>query len=174
MRLFWVAGARAHVCARMCGCAMNMYGSSAAELGGASFEYNFVFKVILGQPVPCGLDISASLLPCLDVVPMGQWSSEVPPSTVHVCSVIQSCLTLCEPMDCSPPGSSVHGFFQGRILECVAIPYSRGSSQPRDWIHVSCISCAGRQILYPWATWEAPLHQLEDWRIQWQHCKWIN
>ena len=43
----------------------------------------------------------------------------------------QSCLTLCEPMDCSPPGSSVHGIVQARMLERVAMPSSRGSSQPR-------------------------------------------
>ena len=42
-------------------------------------------------------------------------------------------------MDCSPPGSSVHGILQARILEWVAIPFSRGSSQPRDWTWVSCI-----------------------------------
>ena len=46
--------------------------------------------------------------------------------------LVQSCLTLCNPMDCSPPGSSVHGVFQARILEWVAISSSRGSSQPRD------------------------------------------
>ena len=44
----------------------------------------------------------------------------------------QSCLTLCNPMDCSPPGSSVHGILQAGILEWVAIPFSRGSSQPQD------------------------------------------
>ena len=44
----------------------------------------------------------------------------------------QSCSTLCDPMDCSPPGSSVHGILQTRILEWIAIPFSRGSSQPRD------------------------------------------
>ena len=49
------------------------------------------------------------------------------------CLVTQSCLTLCNPMDCSPPGSSVHGILQARILEWVAIPFSRGSSQRRNW-----------------------------------------
>ena len=44
----------------------------------------------------------------------------------------QFCTTLCDPMDCSPPGFSVHGIFQARILEWPAIPFSRGSSQPRD------------------------------------------
>ena len=47
--------------------------------------------------------------------------------------VAQSCPTLCDPMDCSPPGSSVHRIFQTRILEWVAISSSRGSSQSRDW-----------------------------------------
>ena len=46
--------------------------------------------------------------------------------------VTQLCLTLCNPMDYSRPGSSVHGIIQARILEWVAIPFSRGSSQPRD------------------------------------------
>ena len=54
-------------------------------------------------------------------------------------SVVSDC---CDAMDCSPPGSSVHGILQARILEWVAIPFSRGSSQPRDRTHVSCI--AGR------------------------------
>ena len=67
----------------------------------------------------------------------------------------QSCLTLCNPRDCSPPGSSVHGIFQATMLEWVAISYSRGSSQSRDWTHISCVSCIGRQILYLFATWEA-------------------
>ena len=73
-------------------------------------------------------------------------------------SVTQSHLTLCDPMECSPPGSSVHGIFQARILVWVAISSSRGSSQPRSWIWVSSVSCIGRQILYHWATWEALLH----------------
>ena len=57
-------------------------------------------------------------------------------------SVSQSCPTLCDPMDCSPPGSSVHGSLQARIPEWVAMPSSRGSSPPRDQTHGSCT--AGR------------------------------
>ena len=53
-------------------------------------------------------------------------------------SVTQSCLTLCNPMDCCPPGSSVHGILQARILEWVAIPFSRGSSRPWNRTWVSC------------------------------------
>ena len=64
-------------------------------------------------------------------------------------SEVQSCPTLCDPMDCSLPGFSIHGIFQARILEWVAISFSRGSSQPRDRILVSCI--AGR-VLTLWAT----------------------
>ena len=63
--------------------------------------------------------------------------------------VSQSCPTLCNPMDCSPPGSSAHGISKARILEWVAMPSSRGSSQSRDRTHISCI---GRWVLYPWAT----------------------
>ena len=72
-------------------------------------------------------------------------------NTVHVCAclVAQSCPALCNPMDCSPSGSFFHGILQARILlKGVAIAFSRGSSQPRDWIQVSCICCIGRRILY--------------------------
>ena len=62
--------------------------------------------------------------------------------------VAQSCLTLCDPMDCSPPGSSVPGILQARILEWVAFPFSKGSSQPWDRTWVSRVSCIGRQVLY--------------------------
>ena len=68
-------------------------------------------------------------------------------------SIAQLCLTLCHPMDCSPPGSSVHGILQARILEWVAIPFSRASSWPKDWTWVFCI--AGK-FFTVWATREAP------------------
>ena len=70
------------------------------------------------------------------------------PSTIaspQCALVTQSCPTLCGLMDCSPPSSSVHGTLQARILEWVAMPFCRGSSQPRHWTQVSCI---GRWILY--------------------------
>ena len=63
--------------------------------------------------------------------------------------VVQLYPTLCNPMDCSPPGSSAHGILYTRILEWVAIPVSRGSSWPRDR---TCVSCISRQILHRWAT----------------------
>ena len=61
-----------------------------------------------------------------------------------VCSVPQSCLILCNPIDYKLPGSSVHGIFQTRILEWVAISFSRKSSQPRDQTGISCISFIDR------------------------------
>ena len=64
------------------------------------------------------------------------------------CSV---CSTLCNPVDCSLPGSFVRGISQARILEWVAISYSKESSCPRDR---ACVSYIGRRILYYWATWE--------------------
>ena len=68
------------------------------------------------------------------------------------CLIPKSCPTLCNPMDRSLPGSSVHGISQARILEWVANSFSRGSFQPRDY---TCVSCVGRRILYFWATREA-------------------
>ena len=71
--------------------------------------------------------------------------------------VTQSCPTLCNPMDCSPPGSSVHGILQEKILEWVATSFSRGSSRPRDWTRVSSIS--GR-FFTVWGTREAHVNHL--------------
>ena len=59
---------------------------------------------------------------------------------VHVCSVARLCPTLCDPKDSSRPGSSVHGIFQARILEWIAISFSRRSSQPKYPTRVSCIN----------------------------------
>ena len=68
--------------------------------------------------------------------------------------VAQSCLTLCDPMDYSLPGSSVHGILQAKILEWVAISFSRWSSWPRDPHHISCIT--GR-FFTVWDTREDPI-----------------
>ena len=74
-------------------------------------------------------------------------------------SVVEPCLTLCDPMDCSPPGSSVHGILQARILEWVAMPSSRGSSGPRDGTCVSCASCSGKPFI-GWCGLNETLHTL--------------
>ena len=68
------------------------------------------------------------------VIAWWKWKSEV----------AQSCPTICDPMDCSPPGSSLHGILQARVLEWVAISFTSGSSRPRDRTRVSCI--AGRRL----------------------------
>ena len=73
--------------------------------------------------------------------------------------VVRSCLTLCDPMDCSPPGSSVHGILQARIPEWVAMPSSRGSSGPRDRTCVSCVSCSSRPFIR-WCGLNETLHTL--------------
>ena len=80
------------------------------------------------------------------------------PRIFDMCVCAQSCLTLCDSLDCSLLGSSAHGISQARILEWVATSLSRGSSRPRDPAH---ISCTGRLILYHCGTREghAPLTQ---------------
>ena len=82
------------------------------------------------------------------LTPYWKWKCEL---------VAQLCPTVCDLMDCGLPGSSIHGISQARILEWVAIPFSRGSSWPRDRTQVSCI--AGR-FFTSWATREAilPVH----------------
>ena len=70
-----------------------------------------------------------------------------------LCLVARSYLTVCNSMDCSPPGSSVHGDSPGKNMEWVPMPSSRGSSQPRDWTQVSYI--AGRSFS-SWTTRETP------------------
>ena len=75
-----------------------------------------------------------------------QWSE------VKGSKVAQSCLILCDPVDCSLPGFSVHGILQAGVLEWVAISFSRGSSRPRDWTQVSRIG--GRRFNL-WATGKA-------------------
>ena len=85
--------------------------------------------------------VEGQLLFSFSLFPSGL-SHPPPPSITASVLVAQSCLTLCAHMDCSPPGSSVHGILQARILEWVAMLFSRESSRPRDLIQVSHI--AGR------------------------------
>ena len=84
---------------------------------------------------------------------------QIPDDVTVIITCVLSCFShvwLCNPMDCSSPGSSAHGILQARILEWVAIPSSRGSSWSRYWTHVSYISCIGRWVLYHLCHWEAP------------------
>ena len=81
---------------------------------------------------------------------------------VPACSVTQPCPTLCDPMDCSPPSSSVRGDSPGKDTAVGCNFLLQGSSQPRDQTHI-CISCIDRWVLYHWATREALyiLHNVE-------------
>ena len=104
-------------------------------------DHSHVLKTKPGSP-----EAPASSEQCL-------WSPKSfirsPSSSCVLCAKsLQSCLTLCIPMDCSLPGSSVHGILQARILEWVAVPSSRGSSRPRDQTCVSYVSCIGKWVLY--------------------------
>ena len=121
----WLRGSSSH------------WSSASASLGSGSFQMKLSqFPLVLKEV----------MLPELFQV----WAQNLPTHTFHLkeCLVTKSSLTLCDPMDCSPPGSSIHRIFQARILEWVAISFSRGSSWARDWTHVCCGSCIGRWILY--------------------------
>ena len=72
-----------------------------------------------------------------------EWSSKEKKS-----EIAQACPTVCDPLDCSLPGSSVLGIFKARILEWVCISFSKGSSQLGAWTHVSCVSFIGKWFLY--------------------------
>ena len=92
--------------------------------------------------------------------PVFEWSISTPLSNFFLCcavwaQLIESFSTLCNPMDCSLPGSSVHGIISARTVEWVAISSSRGSFQSRDLTCISCGSWIGRWVLYRWDTWEA-------------------
>ena len=73
-----------------------------------------------------------------------------------MCVCAESCPALCDPKDCSLPGSSVHGILQSRILEWVDLPSSRGSPQSRNQTYNSCVSCIADRFFTHWVTWEAP------------------
>ena len=87
-----------------------------------------------------GAPLMRALIPCMRAPPSSDHLSKAPPPSEG--EVAQLCPTRCSPMDCSLPGSSIHGIFQARVLEWVAISFSTGSSRPRDRTRVSCI--AGR------------------------------
>ena len=119
---------------------LNVWYISGKKHSSVILVANLLLKWQSRTPQPCGAHSSWGSFSCVCV-------------RVCVCvcvCVAQSCPTLGGPLECSPPGSSGHGILQARILDWVAISYSRRSSQPRD-----CGSCIGRQILYHGATWEA-------------------
>ena len=127
-----------------------------ASFPARKFKGTFVSKSRSGRarpaPVcPASTHVRVSVLPpgeagAQDRLPRGwrAWRTN-PVVCTAMCFVAQSCLTLCDAVDCSPPGSSVRGILLARTLERVAMPSSRGSSPPRDRTRVCC---TGRWILY--------------------------
>ena len=120
--------------------------------------YSWCFLLVIFHPLPpspllgCKYSLAYAIFRDeLNISPPLHDPIEVVPISIKMCCclVAKSCPTLCNPMDCSLPGPSVHGIPQARILEWVAISFFSASSQPKDWIYVSCI---GRRILYCWAT----------------------
>ena len=100
-------------------------------------------SVLVPQP---GMEAVA---PAVEMQILNHWTARLKlfwRNIVIVCG--QLCLTLCNPMDCSRPGFSVHGILQAKIPEQVAISYFRGSSWSRDQTCISCVSCIDRQVLY--------------------------
>ena len=98
---------------------------------------------------------------------MGSYTRKVSPQNIWLCCVIvKLCLALCDPMDYSPPGSSVNGILQARILEWVTIPFSGGSSWPRDWTHMFCIAGSFFTTEPP----EKP-QNMWHWRLQGLHME---
>ena len=101
---------------------------------------------------------------------------------MRACMCAQSCLTLCGPVCCGPPGFSVRGIFQARILEWVAFSSSRGSSPPRDWTHISSIGfsqlkCSFFPVSFPQEEHQPPLSSPPHKELQFvyfQTCLPIN
>ena len=99
------------------------------------------------------------------------WKNDI---ATCVCAHSLSRVRLWDPMDCSPPGSSVHGIFQSGILEWVAVSSSRGSSWPRIGLE-TLVSCVGRWILCHCAIWEAHRTRQKLIRTKWaQDDRWVN
>ena len=129
------------------------------------FDYMFCFFF-----PPAKIDTSWLLPYLFGTIPQSYLRGCIP--GYHCSLIAQSCLTLCDPTDYSPLGSSLHGISQIRILEWVAISFSRGSSWPRDWTRVSSISCIDRWILYQWATREAPYSSIIKLSTFWWYIFW--
>ena len=130
--------------------------------GATSQRFSSLLYVVPPSCCYCLLGLMWELLEKIVVQHLAQWPAQrtQPIGSYYLlcmsAKTLQSCPTLCNPMEGSPPGSSVRGILQARILEWVVMPSSRGSSWPRDRTCVSHVSCIGRQVLYYWATWEAP------------------
>ena len=106
-------------------------GRSPGEGNGYPLQYSCPANQDFLMPADTAAATAAKLLQSCPTLVVSKVESES--------EVAQSCPTLCDPMDCSLPGSPVHGIFQARVLEWIAISFSRGSSQPKDRTQVSRI-----------------------------------
>ena len=113
------------------------------------FPDSFAFSPFLQLPWA----VSSNLLQMALRSPSPSWIPLVSLGTT--CGVSHLCLTLCDHMDCSPPGSFVNGILQARKLEWVLMPSFRGSSRPRNWTRVSCVSFIAGGFFTGWAIREA-------------------
>ena len=117
-----------------------------------SFSFLFYvsdFVVFFRQSFPASAPLSQLLAPLFSQAsPLSVFSLSFPVMTSRLSYTqsLQSCLTLCDPMDCSPSHSAVHEILQARTLEWVAMPSSRRFSQFRDWTLISCVSCIALEI----------------------------
>ena len=117
----------------------------------------------------CSLCPPSSILSCVKTLRScwgaHRWRTQSLTSRISQLPVIitQSCLTLCDPMHCSPPGFSVYGIIQARILDWIAIPFSRGSSWPRDQTRISCASCMTGRFFTFWVTGE--VQEVAEWSL---------
>ena len=112
---------------------------SNAHLGLKAISSPEVVLHLLSRSGPPAPNAWCSYL-CLSYLNDDYSNLQAPWLFCRCCAVSQSHPTLCDPLDCSPPGSPVHGILQARILEGVAMPSSRGSSPPRCHTYVSCIA----------------------------------
>ena len=126
----------------------------STEMNWTEWFWTF-FHVLIGYPYICFCDVFIweVLIKCLNFVIFAADDiimEELDKDRMCVVCVklYQLCPTLCDPIDCSLPVSSILGILQARILQWVAMPFSRGSFWPRDWTCVFYVSCIGKQVLY--------------------------
>ena len=124
-----------------------------------SFKYYFFLSSLLqylkgtsGQQIPLSekevIYIQESVRSCPELKTGSKWYA------AHYAQLLSRIWLFGAPW--TPAGSCVHGIFQAKILEWIAVTSSRRSSPTRDWTLISCLFCIGRKILYHWAIWEAP------------------
>ena len=132
---------------------------------------NIILRVWLGQS-----SLSSFSSPRVSSSQIGEKNQRKCSSLRHlfVYVSLQSYPTLCSPVGCSLPGSSVHGILQARILERVALRPSRGSSRPKDWTHVSSVSCIVRWVLYHQHHLRRPYVYIKQKKILFDFVLWFS